>query len=128
MWFLNSEIELLKLIFQRTEQSPPIRSKSIKSNIYFIPKPKGLGIDSMGEFATTFELSDQFIDEEGKIASYISIAETLESAFNFSFGNAYKSKARIFSRKPFNLTKALDYLKNLLVRENRNKSKQQDEK
>ncbi|MDR1582667.1 MAG: hypothetical protein LBS55_05325 [Prevotellaceae bacterium] len=82
----------------------------------------------MGEFATTFELSGQFVDEEGKPASYISIAEALQLAFNFSFGNAYKSKARIFSRKPFNLTKALDYLKNLLIRESKNKSKQQNEK
>lgn len=82
----------------------------------------------MGEFATTFDLSGQFIDEEGKRASYISIAETLESAFNFSFGNAYKSKARVFSRKPFNLTKALDFLKKLLIHESRNKGKEQDEK
>jgi len=77
----------------------------------------------MGEFAITFELSKQFIDEEGKSASYISIAEALQSAFNFSFGNAYKSKARVFSRKPFNLTKALDYLKNLLIRESQNRDK-----
>jgi hypothetical protein len=77
----------------------------------------------MGEFATTFELSEQFIDEEGKPASYISIAEALQSAFNFSFGNAYKSKARVFSRKPFNLTKALDHLKNILIRESRDRDK-----
>jgi hypothetical protein len=68
------------------------------------------------------------MDEEGKPASYISIAEALQLAFNFSFGNAYKSKGRVFSRKPFNLTKALDYLKNLLIRESQNKSKKQDEK
>lgn len=76
-------------------------TQSDKPKVYFIPKSKnGLGIDSMGEFATTFELSDQFIDEEGKAASYISIAEALESTFNFSFGNAYKSKARVFMEKP----------------------------
>jgi len=77
----------------------------------------------MGEFATTIELSNQFLDESGTPASFIHIAEALELAFNFTFGNVYKSKARVFSRKPFNLTKALDHLKNLLIRENRNRDK-----
>lgn len=127
--FLESEIELLKVTFLHDERILFRNSQPHVSKVYFIPKPKeGLGIDSMGEFATTFELSNQFIDEEGKPSSYISIAETLESAFNFSFGNAYKFKARVFSRKPFNLTKALDFLKNLLIRESKKKSKQQDAK
>jgi hypothetical protein len=120
---------LLKLTFLQASQTSRNTLKPHKSKVCFIPKSKeGLGIDSMGEFATTFELSGQFIDAEGKPASYTSIAEALQSAFNFSFGNAYKSKARVFSRKPFNLTKALDYLKNLLIRESRNKSRQQDGK
>jgi len=92
-----------------------------KSKVYFIPDPKRLGIDSMGEIATTFELSGQFLGENGNPAPYIHIAEALELAFNFTFGGVYKSKARVFSRKPFNLTKALDYLKNLLIRESRNR-------
>jgi len=77
----------------------------------------------MGEFAVSFELSGQFLDEEGKSASLIRISQALEQAFNFSFGGIYKSKARVFSRKPFNLTKALDHLKNLLIRESRNMDK-----
>lgn len=89
--------------------------------VYFIPKSDGLGIDSMGEFATTFELSNQFLDENGKPVPFKYIAESLEYAFNFTFGNAYKSKSRVFSRKPYNLTKALDYLKKLLIRESRSK-------
>jgi len=128
IWFLDSEIDLLKFTFLQANRFSD-KTKFNKSKVYFIPSSKeGLGIDSMGEFATTFELSGQFIDEEGKRASYISIAEALESAFNFSFGNAYKSKARVFSRKPFNLTKALDFLKKLLISESRNKGKKQDEK
>jgi len=121
--FLESEIELLKLPFWQANQ--PVSNSVIpqKSKVYFIPDPKRLGIDSMGEFATTFELSGQFIGENGNPVHFIHIAEALELAFNFTFGNAYKSKARVFSRKPFNLTKALDYLKNLLIRENRNRDK-----
>jgi hypothetical protein len=112
---------LLKLPFLQANQ--PVNNSVIphKSKVYFIPDPKRLGIDSMGEFATTFELSNQFLGENGSPAPYIHIAEALELAFNFTFGGAYKSKARVFSRKPFNLTKALDHLKALLIRENRNR-------
>jgi hypothetical protein len=121
---LESEIDLLKLIFLQANQPVNNSITPHKSKVYFIPKSKeGLGIDSMGEFATTFELSRQFIDEEGKPAHFICIAEALQLAFNFTFGDAYKSKARVFSRKPFNLTRALDHLKNLLIRESRNRDK-----
>lgn len=125
--FLESEIDLLKFSFKQTNHVY-YNNTSHSSKAYFIPKPQNLGIDSMGEFAVSFELSGQFLDEKGNPASLILISEALEEAFNFSFGDIYKSKKRIFSRKTFNLTKALDYLKNLLIRENRNKSKQQDEK
>lgn len=33
--------------------------------MYFVPKPKSLGIDSMGEIAISFDLSNEFFDEEG---------------------------------------------------------------
>jgi hypothetical protein len=65
----------------------------------------------MGEFAVSFELSGQFLNEEGNPAPYIHIAHVLEQAFNFTFGDAYKAKRRVFKRKTYNLTKALDSLK-----------------
>lgn len=121
IWYLDYEIESLKLTFNPISKNP----KQVKSQIYFIPKPKeGLGIDSMGEFAISFESSGQFVNEQGQPVAFIHIAQTLEMAFNFQFGDAYKSKARVFSRKPYNLTKALDFLKNLIIRADR----KQDEK
>ena len=121
IWYLEYEIDLLKLTFRPTSNT----WKSPKSKIYFVPKPKeGLGIDSMGEFAVSFELSRQFLDDTGKPVPFIHIAQTLETAFNFNFGDAYKSKERVFKRKPYNLTKALDYLKNLITRV----ARKQDEK
>lgn len=114
--FLESEIELLKLVFPQVNRFLN-NTQSNKPKVYFVPKSKnGLGIDSMGEFATVFELSAQFLDENGNPAPFIHIADALGFAFNFTFGDAYKSKARVFSRKPFNLTKALDYLRNLLIK------------
>jgi hypothetical protein len=123
---LESEIELLKFTIRHSH--PPITdSIPHKSKLHFIPKSDGLGIDSMGEVAVSFELSHQFIDVEGKPAAFIHIANALESAFNFNFGDIYKSKSRIFNRKPYNLTKALDYLKNLIIRENRKNKMKKDE-
>lgn len=81
----------------------------------------------MGEFAVSFEFSKQFLNDEGNPASLILISQALEEAFNFSFGNIYKSNERIFRRKPFNLTNALDFLKNLIVRENRKKKMKKDD-
>jgi hypothetical protein len=116
----------LKLTFPQAHQSPG-NILYDNSKVYFIPKRDGLCLDSMGEFAVSFEYSGQFFNSEGNPASLILISETLEQAFNFSFGGIYKSKKRIFNRKPYNLTKALDYLKNLIVRTNRNKKMKKDE-
>lgn len=124
IWYLNAEIELTKLIFSQSGRAPI--QNSYNSKVYFAPNSKGLGIDSMGELALTLDLSKQFMDEEGKPVPFIHIANTLEDAFNFTFGDAYKSKSRIFIRKPYNLTKALDYLKNLLTRESRNRKIKKD--
>lgn len=55
------------------------------------------------------------------------IAHALEQAINFTFGNVYKSKSRIFSRKPYNLTKALNKLKNFIGRENHKKKMKKDD-
>ena len=119
---LESEIDLLKLTLLQSNRFS--NKASNKSKVYFIPNSKkGLGIDSMGEFAVSFEFSGQFLNGEGNPAPYIHIAHALEQAFNFTFGDAHKSKGRIFIRKNYNLTKALDYLKNLIIRENRNKTK-----
>lgn len=98
-----------------------------KSQVYFNPDSKGLGLDSMAEIAVSFELSGQFFDEAGTPASLILISQTLEQAFNLSFGDIYKSKARIFIRKPYNLTKSLDHLRNLIIRTGRNKNMKKDE-
>lgn len=124
--FIESEIELLKFTFSQVcRLSGNIQPH--KSQVFFIPKPKELGIDSMGEFAVSFELSGQFLNAEGNPAPLILISQAFEQAFNFSFGDIYKSKERIFSRKPFNLTKALDYLRNLIVRDSRKKKMKKDE-
>lgn len=128
IWFLESEIELLKLTFQRTEQSLHCNPEPSKSKVYFIPKPDGLGIIGVGEIATALQLTGEFIDENGDISALIHISEALEQAFNYTHNGIYKSKSTVFRRKTYNRTKALDYLKNLIIREKRNLDKQKMKK
>ncbi|MFT4222916.1 hypothetical protein [Dysgonomonas sp.] len=102
----------------------PNYSKSIKSKIYFIPKSRGLGIIGLAEIALYLKLSGEFINEQGKTISLKSMKEAIETVFNFEFKDFDRKIHEIFRRKPFNLTKALDYLRNLLIREKRNREEQ----
>ena len=103
-------------------------TQSDNSKVYFIPKSDGLGIIGIGEIATSLQLTDEFFDESGKPSALSHIASALEQAFNYSHGDVYKSKSTIFRRKPYNRTKALDYLRNLIIREKRNRDKKEDRK
>jgi len=126
--FLESEIDLLKSTFRQTNQFVNSGVTQHKPKVYFVPNPReGLGIDSMGELAVSFELSGQFLNDEGNFAPYTHIVHALEQAFNFTFGDAHKSKERVFKRKAFNITKALDCLRNLIIREWRKKKMKKDE-
>lgn len=111
---------MLKLTFSPTSNT----SKSIKSKIYFIPKSRGLGIIGLAEIALYLKLSGEFINEQGKTASLKSIKEALETIFNFEFKDFDRKIHEVFKRKPFNLTKALDYLRNLLIREKKSREEQ----
>lgn len=82
-----------------------------------------MGIIGLAEIALYLKLSGEFIDEQGKAVSLKLMRETLEHALNFKFKNFDRKIYEIFKRKPFNLTKALDYLRNLLIREKRNRER-----
>ena len=124
--FLESEIDLLKLTSPQANRypaDPPLNNPQV----YFVPDSHGLCIDGMGELALSFELSRQFLDVQGRPAPLILISQALERAFHFSFGDIYKSKARIFKRKPYNQTKALDRLRTLIARESRDSKMKKDD-
>ncbi|MBS7120460.1 MAG: hypothetical protein KH117_05610 [Dysgonomonas sp.] len=111
---------MIKLTFRPTSNTP----KSIKSKIHFIPNSRGLGIIGLAEIALYLKLSGEFINEHGKTVSLKSMKEALETAFNFEFKDFDRKIHEVFKRKPFNLTKALDYLRNLLIREKKNREEQ----
>lgn len=122
IWYLNAEIELTKLIFSQSGRAPV--QNSYNSKVYFAPNSKGLGIIGLAEIALYLKLSGEFINEQGKTVSLKSMKEAIETAFNFEFKDFDRKIHEVFKRKPFNLTKALDYLRNLLIREKRNRAEQ----
>lgn len=120
--FIDSETELLHLKIRHPEQFHQ-PEQTFKSDLYIVPKSKGLGIIGFVELAVSLFLLGEIYTKTGKHASLSDIAKAFELMFNFSFGSIYKKRIALFDRKPCNLTRLLDSLKNLLLKENRNKMK-----
>ena len=97
--------------FLQSEQS------IFKSELYIIPKSKGLGIIGLAENVVGLYLSGEIKGSDGKPIPLITIARAFEAIFNVDFGNIYDLKGALFRRKSYNLTKALDMLKNAILRE-----------
>jgi hypothetical protein len=81
-----------------------------------------LGIVGLAEIVVALFLTRKVFQRNGKPAHLNQIAFAFEKMFNCRFGSIYDQQEKIFSRKPFNRTKALDFLRNLLTH------KEQDEK
>ena len=118
MAFVNSELELLSLKIQYPERFQESGQQIFKTNLYIIPKSKGLGIIGFVELVVALFLLGEIYSKNGKPASLSDIANAFELMFNFSFGSIFKKRIALFERKPCNLTRLLDSLKNLLIKEN----------
>ena len=116
--FIDAETELLYLKIRYPEQFHQ-PEQTFKSDLYIIPKSKGLGIIGMAEIVVGLFLSGEVKDKSGKAVSLTLLAQTFEHAFNFSFGSIYDKQDALFRRKPFNLTKTLDFLKSLINRKDK---------
>ena len=116
---LNSELILLEKRFSFPDRF--IQSQRYKSNLYIIPKSKRLGIIGFVELSVCLFLLGEIYTRNGQKASLADIALAFEQMFNFSFGCIYKKKIALFERKTYNLTKLLDNLKNLLIKESKSK-------
>lgn len=119
MAIIDSELSLFEKRFSHPERFS--QDQIFKSNLYIIPKSKGLGIIGFVELVVgLFLLGDIHTNGGGK-ASLTDIAQAFEQMFNFNFGCIYKKRISLFERKACNLTKLLDNLKNLFIKENANK-------
>lgn len=80
-----------------------------------------MGIIGFVELVIGLFLLGEIYTSQGEKASLAEIAQVFEKMFNFSFGCIYKKRIALFERKTCNLTRLLDNLKNLLIREEKAK-------
>ena len=122
--FIDSELELLKLKVQYPEQFQQSNQQIFISDLYLIPKSKGLGIIGIAEIVIALFLLGEIVGKDGKPVPLVRLAHGFEQHFNFSFGSVYDKVEAIFIRKPFNLTKTLDTLRNAIIKEDRKRKNQ----
>lgn len=99
-----------------------------KSDLHIVPKSKDLGIVGLAEIVVALFFSKKVFQRNGKPAHLNQIALVFEKMFNCSFGSIYDQQEQVFIRKPFNRTKALDFLRNLIIRKDKEGRNRQDEK
>ena len=116
---VNAELELLNLKIQYPEQFRTSTSPTFESELYVIPKSQGLGIIGIAEIVNGLYLQGKIVGKDGKPVSKARLARGFEYLFNLKFGSIYDKVNEIFIRKPYNLTKTLDALRNAIIKENR---------
>ena len=80
---------------------------------------KDLGIIGIAEIVLGLFLQGEITGKNGKPVSEACLARNFEQLFNLKFGSIYDKIGEVFTRKPYNLTKTLDALRNAIVREDR---------
>lgn len=116
---IDAELELLNLKITHPEQFNLPVSTEFKSDLYVIPKSKDLGFIGIAEIVLGLFLQGEITGKNGKSVSEASLARNFEQLFNLKFGSIYDKIGEVFTRKPYNLTKTLDALRNAIVREDR---------
>ena len=128
MAVVNSELELLNLKIRYPEQFYQSERPTFESELYILPKSKDLGIVALGEIVVALFLSKKVFQRNGKPAFLNQIADSFEKVFNCRFGTIYDQQEKVFDRKPFNRTKALDFLRNLIIRKDKESQNKHNEK
>lgn len=114
---IDSELVLLDTRFTHPERF--VNEQTFKSDLHIIPKSKDLGIIALAEIVESLYLSKEILNKEGKPASRSQIGNKFELIFNISFGDISDKTSEIYKRKPFNRTKALDFLRNMIMRKDK---------
>ncbi|MDR1054337.1 MAG: hypothetical protein LBL90_00530 [Prevotellaceae bacterium] len=114
--FLNSELELLWLKIQYPEQFSPAHLQIRKSNL-FCPKTENVVDYWHIRNCCRLALLGRNNWHGRKTHPAYQYCRAFEPTFNLDFGDIYDKQEATFDRKPFNRTKALDTLKNAILRE-----------
>ena len=116
---IGAELELLNLKTTHPEQFNSPVSTEFKSDLYVLPKSKELGIIGIAEIVLALFLLGKIVGENGTPVPKIQLARGFGQLFNLKFGSIYDKIGKVFTRKPYNLTKTLDALRNAIAREDR---------
>ena len=116
---IDAELELLNLKITHSEQFNSPVSTEFKSDLYVLPKSKELGSIGIAEIVLALFLLGKIVGENGTPVPKIQLARGFEQLFNLKFGSIYDKIGKVFTRKPYNLTKTLDALRNTIAREDR---------
>jgi hypothetical protein len=132
---MDRKIEWTEKQFLAAQSTPvyPFKStasgfNSEKPSLILTPKHSGLGVMGMTEILTSLSLLNGIVDNTGKNPAAITLVETFEQAFSFSFNDIYDRQSDLFRRKPCNLTKTLDAMKAALTKEYRKRKSTGNEK
>ena len=82
----------------------------------------------MAEILTSLRLLEGIENETGENPSTIAFSDTFEQAFGFIFNDIYDCQRELFRRKPCNLTRTLDAMKNALMKEYQKRNSEKDKK
>ena len=114
-------MQLLELKIRYPASFLNTEERSFKSDLYVIPKAKGLGIIGLAELIISIFLSQEIKDQNGRPASLQQLARSFEYIFNCDFGSIYDKQAEVYNRKSCNLTKSLDFLRRVLEQNKKNR-------
>ena len=128
---INAELELLNFKITHPESFSSATPLVFESPLSVIPKFQYLGIMGMTEILSALMLLGGIADSTGKKSSIIAFSDVFEQAFGFSFNGIYDRQRELYKRKPYNITKTLDAMKAVLLKEYKKRQaaqKNQDEK
>ena len=118
---INAEQELLNFKITHPKSFPSATPLTFESPLSVIPKFPNLGIMGMTEILSALMLLGGITDNTGKHPTIIAFSDVFEQAFGFSFNGIYDRQNELFKRKSCNLTKTLDALKAVLIKEYKKK-------
>jgi hypothetical protein len=75
--------------WKHPEQFQQLDQPTFESDLYIVPKSKGLGIVGLAEIVVALFLTKRIFQRDGKPAHLNQIAYAFEKMFNYSFGSIY---------------------------------------
>lgn len=116
---IDCELDIINMQLEHreifaTESAPEVPN----FNLHFVGKSKDFGLVGLAEVVLALSLTNEIVGASGRPAKVTRLARAFEYLLDMKFGDISKHVAAILvNRKPYNRTKALDYLRALVLRE-----------